>query len=200
MNALRAPHPRPVHSGPFRLSDGRTVWLRLLNRDDAPNLIELYGRLSPESIRRRFFQVRPSCDPRQAQELAAVDQIRRVAVAAVPDPSATNTIVAVGRFHSDGAERAELALLVEDGYEGNGLGRLLLERLLREARGRRLRVLAGHVLYGNAPILRLLHSLGLPLDVGWHGGDVLDFELSVTAGSAPTDGAAATASHPARAA
>ena len=107
-------------------------------------------------------------------------RIRRVAVAAVPDPSATNTIVAVGRFHSDGAERAELALLVEDGYQGNGLGRLLLERLLREARRRRLRVLAGHVLYGNAPILRLLRSLGLPLDVGWHGGDVLDFELSVS--------------------
>jgi GNAT superfamily N-acetyltransferase len=184
MRAL-APPPRqaPIHSGPFRLSDGRTIWLRLLSRDDGPNLIELYGRLSHESIRRRFFQVRPTCDPSQADELAAVDQIRKVAFAAVPDPSATNTIVAVGRFHSDGADRAELALLVQDDYQGAGLGRLLLEWLLREARRRRLRVLAGHVLYGNKPILRLLRSTGQPLEVGWHGGDVLDFELTVAKAS-----------------
>jgi GNAT superfamily N-acetyltransferase len=192
----------PVHSGPYRLSDGRSIWLRLLNRDDGPNLMELYQRLSHETIRRRFFQVRPTCDPSMARELAAVDQIRKVAFAAVPDPSDSNTIVAVGRIHSDGAERAELGLLVEDRYQGLGLGRILLERLLREARRRRLRVLAGHVLYGNTPILRLLRSIGQPLEVGWHGGDVLDFELTVADGpeQGRADAAAAAEWRPARSA
>src|SRR5216683_7647558 len=166
-------------TGRFRLTDGRLVWLRPLQAEDAPRLMHLCKRLSPNTLRRRFLRSVVRCDPLEAQRLAAVDQVQRVALVAVPDPAADAPIVAVGRFHADGSEQAEMALLVDDAYQRVGLGRLLLSRLLREAAYRRLRMLEGHVLYDNAPMLRLLRTSGQPLEVHWDGGDVLSVQLAV---------------------
>jgi acetyltransferase len=172
---------RPTLSwaGPFSLRDGRRVWLRPLQASDARALMALYGRLSAETIRRRFMQLVPHCDPHLAEVLAAVDQDQRVAIAAVPDPDASDTIIAVGRFHRGEGDHAEFALLVQDDYQHSGLGRLLLNTLVREADQRGVRVLDGVVLLGNQPMLRLLRSSGRPLDISWHGGDVLDVRLQV---------------------
>jgi acetyltransferase len=166
-------------AGRFRLADGRLVWLRPLQAEDAPRLMDLCKRLSPSTLRRRFLRSVVRCDPLEAQRLAAVDQVQRVALVAVPDAAGDAPIVAVGRFHGDGSEQAELALLVDDAYQHVGLGRLLLSRLVREAVQRHLRVLEGHVLYDNAPMLRLLRTSGQPLEVHWDGGDVLSVELAV---------------------
>jgi acetyltransferase len=168
----------------FHLRDGRDVWLRPLAASDAPALMALYERLSPQSIRRRFMQLVPACKPADAEALAAVDQVERVAIAVVPDTSERDRIIAVGRFHGDGSERAELAMLVEDDYQHTGLGRLLLARLLEEAERRGLRVLDGIVQYDNQPMLRLLRTSDRQLEVTWHGGDTLDFRLHVTAAAA----------------
>lgn len=169
------------------------MWLRWLRADDAPRLVELYRRLSPETIRRRFLREQPRFAPNEAQLLAAVDQIRRVAIAALSGPQADAQIVAVGRFHRADAndDHAELAMLVEDDYQRVGLGRVLLDALLEAARRRGLRVLDGYVQYGNNGMLRLLRTSGQPIEVVWSGGDVLSFELQVARqepGGAPAGG------------
>jgi GNAT superfamily N-acetyltransferase len=168
-------------TGRFRLTDGRLVRLRPLQAEDAPRLMDLCERLSPSTVRRRFLRSVARCDPLEAQRLAAVDQVQRVALVAVPAPADDPPIVAVGRFHGDGSAQAELALLVDDAYQHVGLGRLLLSRLVREAVQRRLRVLEGHVLYDNTPMLRLLRTSGQPLEVHWDGGDVLSVQLVLPA-------------------
>jgi hypothetical protein len=108
-----------------------------------------------------------------------VDQVQRVALAVVPELAAYAPIVAVGRFHADASDHAEMALLVEDAYQHGGLGRLLLNRLLDEASRRGLHALAGYVLYDNQPMLRLLRTSGRPVEVRWDGGDVLSVELDL---------------------
>ena len=62
---------------PVRLADGRRVWLRPLNAGDAARLIDLCGRLSPETRRRRFLRSTYRCDATEAERLAAVDQVQR---------------------------------------------------------------------------------------------------------------------------
>jgi GNAT superfamily N-acetyltransferase len=157
----------------------RALRLRPLRADDAPRLIALYQRLSPETIRKRFLRYPGCTDPRQAVELATVDQINRVAFALVTGSGEDEAIVAVGRFHRADDDSAELALLVEDDYQHRGLGRYLLEELIDAAQRLRLQVLDGFVLYNNTSMLRLLRTSGRRLEVGWHGGDVLDFKLLV---------------------
>jgi GNAT superfamily N-acetyltransferase len=168
-----------LREGPLRLADGRLVWLRALRRDDAPRLLDLSQRLSAESLRRRFLHDRPRLDAREAERLAAVDHRQRVAIAVTADPSDDSPILAVGRFHGDGSDHAELALVVEDAYQHLGIGRLLLDRLCAEAARRRLRVLDGYVLYDNAPVLKLLRTSGHPLEVRWDGGNVLSIHLAL---------------------
>jgi acetyltransferase len=165
--------------GPFRLRDARVVWIRPLQSEDASRLVDLCGRLSQGTLRRRFFRSVVRCDPLEAASLAAVDQVQRVALGVVAAPARDAPILAVGRFHAEDPERAEMALLVEDTYQHVGLGRLLLSQLLREASRRRVRVLEGHVLYDNRPMLQLLRTSGRPLEVRWDGGDVLSIQLSV---------------------
>ena len=168
--------------GPFRLADGRVIWMRRLRAEDATLLVDLCKRLSPRSARRRFLRYPLPCDRREAERLADVDQVRRVAFAVVADPAADGPILGVGRFHADGSDaRAELALVVADEYQHVGLGRMLLKRLCREAVRRRLRVFEGYVLYDNTPMLSLLRTSGRPLQVHWDGGDVLQIQLGVSA-------------------
>lgn len=166
-------------SGPFPLADARSVWVRPLAHPDAPRLVDLCRRLSPESRRRRFLQSNVRCDAIEAERLAGVDQVERVALAVVPYPSPEAPIVAVGRFHASGENRAELALLVEDAYQHLGLGRFLLNRLLHEASWRGLRALEGYVLYDNQPMLQLLRTSGRRVEVRWDGGGVLSVELRI---------------------
>src|ERR1700737_363709 len=74
-------------TGRFRLADGRLVWLRPLQAEDPPRLMDLCQRLSPNTLRRRFLRSVVRCDPLEAQRLAAVDQVQRGALVAVPDPA-----------------------------------------------------------------------------------------------------------------
>ena len=171
----------------FRLADARIVWLRPLSAEDAPRLIDLCRRVSPETRRRRFLRSTARCDVTEAERLAAVDQVERVALAAVSDPAPEAPIVAVGRLHADGSDRAEIGLLVEDAYQHVGLGRLLLNRLLDEASRRGLRALDGYVLYDNRPMLQLLRTSGRHIEVRWDGGDVLSVELDLANQSSPVN-------------
>jgi acetyltransferase len=49
---------------------------------------------------------------------------------------------------------------VSDAYQGQGLGRHLLGRLIAVARARGVRKLTGQVLVENAPMLQLVKTLG----------------------------------------
>src|SRR3982074_121289 len=73
-------------AGRFRLADGRLVRRRPLQAEDAPRLMDLCKRSSPSTLRRRFLRSVVRCDPLEAQRLAAVDQVQRVALVAGPGP------------------------------------------------------------------------------------------------------------------
>ncbi len=66
-----------------RLADGRRLWLRPLNASVGARLIELCQRLSPETRRRRFLHSTDRCDATEAERLAAVGQVERIAFALV---------------------------------------------------------------------------------------------------------------------
>ena len=133
--------------------------------------MDLCTRLSPSTLRRRFLHSVVRCDPLEAQRLAAVDQVQQVALVAVADPADDPPIVAVGRFHGDGSDQAEFALLVDDAdqHVGLGLGPARPPRLL-SCTAASARVLEGYVLYSTLRCCRLLRTSGQPLEVHWDGG------------------------------
>jgi L-amino acid N-acyltransferase YncA len=152
------------------LPDGVVVPVRSIRSDDAPALQRLYSRLSEQSSRLRFFHSMKKLSDQKAKDFAQVDGINRYALVAL-DPKQQEEIIAVVRFSREGkTAKAEYAALVEDAWQGRGVGVGLTRQLINEARYREIRYLYGLIMPENRGVLKLLRSLNLPERENQSGG------------------------------
>ena len=152
------------------LADGTQVQVREIQPEDAPALQRLVGRLSDQSIHLRFFGPMDKLSDKQARYFAEVDGKDQYALVAL-DPEDDGEIVAVVRYDREGGtDRAEYAALVEDRFQGRGLGIGLTRHLIEAARENGLRHLHAMVMRENIGMLSLLRSLGLPERERWQDG------------------------------
>jgi GNAT superfamily N-acetyltransferase len=79
------------------------------------------------------------------------------------DPKDPNQIIAVVRYaRKPGQERAEYSALVEDRWQGHGVGASLTHRLIEVARGNGVRSFYAFVKGENKRMLNVLRHLDLP--------------------------------------
>jgi RimJ/RimL family protein N-acetyltransferase len=118
-----------------------------------------------------------------AERLTRPDTRREFAlVAAEPLPPGEALVgaVAPAAINEQGKD-AEFAILVSRYIAGMGLGRHLMRRLVRWAKGKRLERLTGDVLEHNQPMLALAESLGFrrePIDTPGLTRIVLDLRAA----------------------
>lgn len=156
--------------GSLVLRDGTYVPVREVRPEDAPALQRLMGRLSERSAYLRYFGLTKELSDEQARRFAEVDGTDRFALVAL-DPEDEEEIVAVVRYdREDGSDSAEYAALVEDRFQGKGLGFGMTKYLVEAARERHVEHLDAYVLHENKAMLRLLRSLGLSERVSWEDG------------------------------
>lgn len=142
------------------LPDGRRARLRPIRSDDEPRLIELYDRLSQQTAYQRFFTVMQRLSPDWARFLANVDHRRRFALVVEDASAPAPTLVGVARYEPvPGTDAAELAVVVQDRWQGRGLGALLLGELLRAAELNGIDRFRAFVLGDNRRMLDLLTRL-----------------------------------------
>ena len=109
---------------------GRRLRLRLLERGDADLIRRFYGRLSSETIYRRFLS--PITLPNEAlvRRLVDIDHHDRDALIALDGDG----IAGIARYGTAPSGSHEVAVVVADDLQGRGLGSLLLKRLAHIAR------------------------------------------------------------------
>jgi RimJ/RimL family protein N-acetyltransferase len=152
------------------LRDGTCVLVREVRAEDAPALQRLVGRLSERSIELRFFGPMKELSEEKARHFAEVDGKNRFALVAL-DPEDEGEIVAVVRYEREGStDGAEYAALVEDRFQGRGLGIGLTRCLIEAAQERGIKRLHALVLRENGRMLRLLRSLEFPERRRWENG------------------------------
>ena len=150
----QAPYPGEL-AREIVLRDGARLAVRPIRPDDEPRLVDLYARLSRHTAYQRFFTVMKRLPPDWAHFLANVDYRRRLAL--VAEHGAAAELVAVARYEAtDRADTAEIAFVVEDGWQNRGLGTLLLGDLLAAADARGILRFCAYVLAGNTRMLDLL--------------------------------------------
>jgi RimJ/RimL family protein N-acetyltransferase len=155
--AAAPPYPRELERV-VRLANDALVRLRPIRPDDAPRLIALYGRLSTLSAYHRFFTVLKRLPPDWATVFATVDFRHRLAIVAERDAPEGPEIIGVGRYEpSDADDTAEVAFTVEDGWQGLGLGPILLDAVLRAGEARGIQRFRAYVLADNYRMLKLLN-------------------------------------------
>jgi GNAT superfamily N-acetyltransferase len=132
------------------------VATRPVRPDDARQFCRLWDRLSPDTVYRRFHAPlrRP---PVGAERLVRVDHDLREAVVAVVG----DDVVGVARYDRSPADpsTAEFAVVVEDAWQGVGVGRQLLEELTGLAARRGVRTLTATVQKDNDRIVGLIRRL-----------------------------------------
>jgi GNAT superfamily N-acetyltransferase len=148
--------------GTIDLSDGANVAFRVIDPHDVPALQRFHERLSGKTIYLRFFGSLEELPEEKAQYFAHVDGVDHFALVAL-DPNDPDEIIALVRFDREqGEERAEYAALVEDRWQGHGVGIGLTRRLIDEARAKGVRYFYALVKGGNTRMLELLRHLDLP--------------------------------------
>ena len=157
-------------SGDLTLRDGVSVPVREVRAEDAGALRRLVNRSSERSIELRFFGPMKELSEERARSFAEVDGVDRFALVAL-DPEDEGEIVAVVRYEREaGTEGAEYAALVEDRFQGRGLGIGLTRQLIEAARERGIGRLHALVMRENRVMLGLLRSLELPERQRWENG------------------------------
>ena len=139
------------------LRDGAHVWFRAIRPDDEPRLVDLYGRLSQHTAYQRFFTVMKRLPPDLAHFFANVDYRTRLAVVAEREHEGRLELIGVGRYEpAEEADTAEVAFVVQDGWQGRGLGAILLDDITRAGEARGIRRFRAYVLADNYRMLDLL--------------------------------------------
>ena len=135
------------------LKDGTPVHIRPIRPEDDRHLVEIFDRLSPQTVYQRFFTAMPELTPGMARYLSHVNYRTRLALVAEVD----GDVVGVGRYErTPDPEIAELGLVVLDSWQNRGLGRALLQETLRAAAANGIHEFRADVLADNRRMLRLL--------------------------------------------
>ncbi|MEU2662679.1 GNAT family N-acetyltransferase [Micromonospora sp. NPDC007220] len=161
------------------LSDGSTVQLRPIRPSDGPGIVAMHSRFSERTRYLRYFSPYPRIPERDLQRFVNVDHRDREAfVVLVGD-----RIVAVGRYERLGpqAPEAEVAFVVEDAYQGRGIGSVLLEHLADAARRNDIANFVAEVLPANGAMLRVFSDFGYQVQRQFADGVVhLSFPIAPT--------------------
>ena len=146
----------------FTLSSGVEITFRVVQHDDARALQRVHARCSERTIYLRFFGSLEKLSDQQAKYFASTDGVDHLGLVAL-DPQDQNEIIAVARYaRQPGSERAEYAALVEDRWQGQGVGAELTRELIEQARDNGVRSFYALVKGKNKSMLSVLRHLDLP--------------------------------------
>ena len=176
---LRMPADRPDFSTfalPLVLDDGTPVILRAVRRDDGPKIRRAFHTLGPETIHARFFDSRAVVTAAELTHITGVD-FRRDAALLVTLGEGEDEIVIGGTsyFALDGGDpplSAELAFTIVDGYQGHGMGNLLMTQIAEIARANGITYLEADMLADNIAMLHVFQHSGLPMVLRREDGTV----------------------------
>ena len=182
----------PVDGESLLLRDGRYSRLRAITPASKPLLAAAIRRMSPESLRRRFFSPRRELSEIELERLTAMDGWNRYALG-LCTTAADGTLEGIGvaRFARlpDDPRAAEIAITVVDAYQGQGLGKALLARLFAAAMTRGIEGLQAIVLPDNAPIFSLFAKY-VPQAHWRHTGDHFAADIPLLVSAMPVRAAA----------
>ncbi len=154
------------------LRDGSTLHVRPVVAADAPAMRTFFEGLSLESIGLRFFGV-PNVDwvTKWAVE---TDEADRYSLVATAGPG--HLIVAHGAYVRIDGERAEVAFVVADAWQGHGIATIMLGQLAAAAQAHGITAFSAEVLPSNHRMIGMFRDSGFPVELRSRG-DLIEVEL-----------------------
>lgn len=164
-----------VHEG--RMKNGEAVTFRPIRPEDEPLVVKFHQSLSDRSVYLRYFQPL-KLSQRTAHErltrICFIDYDREMALVVERKNDAGEAeIVAIGRLSKlRGRDEGELAVLVDDRYQNQGLGTELYRQLIAVAREERLRRVVSTILPENREMRAICVKHGFRLEAEPEDGTI----------------------------
>jgi GNAT superfamily N-acetyltransferase len=144
------------------LRDGTPVVVRPIREDDIEIERAFIAGLSPASRRFRFFDSMTSPSDGLLKQLTVTDHAVDATFVAIHLQDGHETEIGVGRLRAQVDKLdCEFAIAVGDAWQGKGLGRILMERLIDSARARRIPAMHAISASDNIAMRRLADGLGM---------------------------------------
>ena len=143
-----------------KLEPRLAVSIRPIRPADRTLIADAVRYTSDRTYQLRFHGPRPTLSPRMLSYLTEIDGDNHFALIAT-ERDLPDRLVAVARFvrYHDHPTEAEFAITVHDPYQGQGIGRRLLELLVEAARERGITRLRALIQSDNDPMTRLLRRV-----------------------------------------
>ncbi|MCU0512623.1 MAG: bifunctional acetate--CoA ligase family protein/GNAT family N-acetyltransferase [Anaerolineae bacterium] len=163
--------PYPVQYVENWVSDetGVAFTFRPVRPEDEPLMVRFHETLSERTVQLRYFtplNLRQRTSHERLSRIVFIDYDREmVLVAERRNPkTGDGEIAAVGRLtKSHSMHEAEFGIIVSDKFQGQGLGRELLNRLITIGRQEQVQRITGYILSENQGMINLANSLGFSL-------------------------------------
>jgi len=165
--AIRAYPTRYV--APWTMKDKTAVTIRPIRPEDEPAMVGFHETLSERTVYLRYFHLMNLEQRTQHDRLTRIcfiDYDREMALVAERRNPETGEceILGVGRMMKvHGANEAEVAVVISDKWQGRGLGKELLARLLIVGADEKLTRLTADILPDNRDVMRICEKLGFTL-------------------------------------
>jgi RimJ/RimL family protein N-acetyltransferase len=150
----------PSYTARELLRDGSQVEIRALRPEDEPAMLAAIESTSAQSLQRRFFVMKRHFSEKERAFFMNIDCKNHVAIIALAEDAGRKVIVGGGRYIVFEPGRAEMAFLVVDGWQGRGVGSILMRHLVKLASDAELRELTAEVLTQNVAMRKIFENFG----------------------------------------
>lgn len=143
--------------------------IRPIRPEDEPLVVKFHETLSERTVQLRYFtpiNLRQRTRHERLSRIVFIDYDREMALVAVREnpKSGEDEIAGIGRItKSHTASDAEFGIIVSDRYQGQGIGKELLQRLLYVGQDEKLATITGYILPENTGMIKLAEQLGFAL-------------------------------------
>ena len=159
-----SPYPRKYETR-WTLRNGQEVLLRPIKPEDEKLWLEMFKNFSEESIRYRFFQILKDTPHEVRVRYCNIDYDREMAIVAEITQEDKKKILGVSRISIEpSGKRGEMAFIVTDKWQGQGLGTKMVDYLLEVAKEMGVEEVYSIMLPDNQRALRLTQKMGFQLE------------------------------------
>jgi GNAT superfamily N-acetyltransferase len=163
------------------VKDGRSFTVRPCRPDDKPLLERMFRSCSKETLYTRFLSPGLGVPLRYLDRLMRHNPPAVLSLMAEAQEQGENIAVALMNFVSTGpGNQGEIAIVVQDDFQNNGLGSAMLQVLYELARKRGVKKFVADIDASNRRVFHLIKRSALPAEITIFQG-VAHAELDMTA-------------------
>ncbi len=151
--------------------DNMIVHFRVMKPSDEDDMRRLFYRFSDKAVYYRYFSPIKTMPHKKMQEYVNINYGRTISIVGILEDGGAERLITEGRYvKSDNGRSADVAFIVDEKYQGSGVGTYLFELLINIAKSRGIKGFTADVLTDNKSMMKVFEKNQYSLRAVVEGG------------------------------